>query len=423
MPSSPPASLAVTHPLIACFHCDLLQAMTPIPANTRAICRRCGSTLYAEKGATIQRTLALYVAATVLFALANVYPFLTLSMQGLSQSGHLMSSPIALWNAGMPEVAAVIAFFVVIAPAIRITAGLSVLAPLAVGIRPPWVVHGMHIMHAMKEWAMPEVYVLGVLVSYVKLAGLASAHFDVSFYAFVGMTVLLTWAQAAFEPHSVWEKVMPMPARPAPSLGERHRLVSCHACGLVGEVDTGHAYGARCRRCGAALHRRKADSLNRAAALVLAAAVFYIPANALPVMNVVFLGSGEADTILSGVITLIEYNDWPLALLIFFASVTVPLAKLLCLTYLIISVKRRSCYRPRQRTKLFRFVEGVGRWSMIDVFVVGLLTSLVQFGSLSTIEPKNGAIFFCAVVVVTIFAAISFDPRLIWDAAGENHDR
>ncbi len=163
--------------------------------------------------------------------------------------------------------------------------------------------------------------------------------------------------------------------------------------------------------------------MNRAAALVLAAAVFYIPANALPVMNITFLGSGEADTILSGVIALIEYNDWPLALLIFFASVTVPLAKLLCLTFLIISVKRRSRFRPRQRTKLYAFVEGVGRWSMIDVFVVGLLTSLVQFGSLSSIEPKDGAIFFCAVVVVTIFAAITFDPRLIWDAAGQNDDR
>lgn len=395
--------------------------MTPMPANTRAICRRCGSTLYAEKGATIQRTLALYLAAMLLFVLANVYPFLTLSMQGLSQSGHLVSSPIALWQSGMPEVAAVIAFFVVVAPAIRIAAGLAVLAPLAVGIRPPWAVHGMHIMHAMKEWSMPEVYVLGVLVSYVKLAGLASAHFDVSFYAFVLMTVVLTWAQAAFEPHAVWDRVMPMPARPAPSLNERRRLVSCHACGLVADAGGGH--GARCPRCGAALHRRKPDSLNRAAALLLAAAVFYIPANALPIMNITFLGSGEAATILGGVIELVEYNDWPLALLIFFASVTVPLAKLLCLLYLIISVKRRSRYRPRQRTKLFRFVEGVGRWSMIDVFVVGLLTSLVQFGSLSNIEPKDGAIFFCAVVVVTIFAALAFDPRLIWDAAGENNDR
>jgi paraquat-inducible protein A len=412
-----------TLPLILCHDCDLLQSRAPLPDNTRAACRRCGAVLYAEKGATIQRTLALYLAALALFLVANAYPFLTLSMQGLSQSGHLLSSPIALWHAGMPEVAAVIACFVVIAPAVRIAAGLSVLAPLAVGIRPPWIVSAMHIMQAMKEWAMPEVYVLGVLVSYVKLAGLATAHFDVSFYAFVGMTVLLTWAQAAFEPHVVWDTVMPMPARPAPSHDERRRLVGCHACGLVAELDEGHRHDNRCRRCAAALHRRKSDSLNRAAALALAAAVFYVPANALPVMKIVFLGSGEADTILSGVIYLIEANDWPLALLIFFASVTVPLAKLLCLAFLIISVKRRSRYRPRQRTKLFRFVEGVGRWSMIDVFVVGLLTSLVQFGSLSSIEPKNGAIYFCAVVVATIFAAIAFDPRLIWDAAGENHDR
>ncbi len=394
--------------------------MPQLPANTRAICPRCGSVLYADKGSTIQRTLALYLAALSLFLLANVFPFLTLSMQGLSQSGYLISSPIALWQQGMPEVAAVVAFFVIIAPAVRIVSALSVLMPLAFGVRPPWLAAAMHLMHGMKEWAMPEVFVLGVLVSYVKLAGLASAHFDVSFYAFVAMTVTLTWAQAAFEPHVVWDRLMPMPARTAPAPGERHRLVSCHACGFVGDANAGHG---RCQRCGAALHRRKPDSLNRAMALVAAAAVFYVPANALPVMNIVFLGSGEADTILSGVITLIEYGDWPLALLIFFASVTVPLAKLFCLLFLIISVKRHSRYRPRQRTQLFRFVEGVGRWSMIDVFVVGLLVSLVQFGTLSTIEPKDGAIFFCAVVVVTIFAAMAFDPRLIWDAAGENHDR
>jgi paraquat-inducible protein A len=412
---------AGTVPLIACFNCDLLQVMEPLAANTRAECARCGAVLYGEKGATIERTFALYLAAGVLFLLANAYPFLTLSMQGLVQSGYLAASAVALWRQGMPEVAIVIAFFVIIAPMVRIAAGLAVLGPLTFGYRPPWLAPAMHMMHAMKEWAMPEVFVLGVLVSYVKLAGLASAHFDVSFYAFVAMTVMLSWAQVAFEPHVVWDTLRPMSRYPPPDAAERRRLVSCHACGLI--CDIGAAEHGHCPRCGAAVHRRKRDSLNRALALVIAAAIFYVPANALPVMTIVFLGTGSPATILGGVVELIDYGDWPLAALIFFASVTVPLAKLVSLLYLILSVKSRSRFRPRQRTFLFRLVEGVGRWSMIDVFVVGLLTSLVQFGSLSVIEPGAGAVYFCGVVVVTIFAAIAFDPRLIWDAAGENDDR
>ncbi len=154
VPSSPPASLTAAHPLIACFHCDLLQAMAPIPANTQAICRRCGSTLYADRGATIQRTLALYLAALLLFALANVYPFLTLSMQGLSQSGHLMSSPIALWHAGMPEVAAVIAFFVVIAPADSNRRGA--VCPRAACRRHPPAVAGARDAHHARDEGMGD---------------------------------------------------------------------------------------------------------------------------------------------------------------------------------------------------------------------------------------------------------------------------
>lgn len=197
----------------------------------------------------------------------------------------------------------------------------------------------------------------------------------------------------------------------------RSSLLRCHACHLLSRAKPLPAgCHARCPRCGAGLHSRKPNSLARTWALTLTAYILYIPANLLPVMTVVSLGHGEADTILSGVKTLIAAGMWPLALLVFFASITVPVLKLVVLTYLLVSVQRQSRWRPRDRTVLFRLTETVGRWSMIDIFMISILVALVKLGSVATIEAGAGSIAFAAVVVITMLAALSFDPRLIWDA-------
>lgn len=196
---------------------------------------------------------------------------------------------------------------------------------------------------------------------------------------------------------------------------------TCHLLNHVGTRAKKLAAQPRCRRCGTHLHDRKPDSLTRTWALTLTAYILYVPANLLPVMTVTMSGRGQPDTIMSGVKELVVGGMWPLALLIFFASVTVPVLKLLILTYLLLSVHYRSHWRPRERTVLYRITETVGRWSMIDVFVIAILVALVKLGSLATIEAGAGAVAFAGVVVVTMFAAMSFDPRLLWDAL-ENPD-
>ena len=190
---------------------------------------------------------------------------------------------------------------------------------------------------------------------------------------------------------------------------------SCHACGMLARLPATAEHGATCPRCGAPLHRRKPMSLQRTWALVIAAAICYVPANLLPVMRVTSLGKTEADTIMSGVIYFVTSGDWPLALIIFTASVFVPLMKLGLLTFLLISIHRRSSWRPVERTRMYRLTEAIGRWSMVDIYVVTILVALVRLGNLATIEAGAGAVFFGSVVVITIFAAESFDPRLIWD--------
>ena len=197
-------------------------------------------------------------------------------------------------------------------------------------------------------------------------------------------------------------------------------LLACHACGLV-HRPSGAAHDLVCARCGAGLHSRKPNSIGRTWALLIAAYVLIVPANVLPVMQTGSLFGSETDTIMSGVVFLWESGSWLLAAILFFASIAVPGAKLLALSYLVVSVQRRTAWAQPQRTRLYRVLEFVGRWSMIDIYVAAILTALVQFGGLMSIKAGPGAIAFGAVVVLTMFAAESFDPRLIWDAGKGTH--
>ncbi|MGD9309212.1 MAG: paraquat-inducible protein A [Desulfosarcina sp.] len=200
-------------------------------------------------------------------------------------------------------------------------------------------------------------------------------------------------------------------------------LFNCHVCSLlVRRSPLTIKPDIRCPRCGVRLHFRKSNSIARTWALVIAALIFYVPANLLPVTTTTYLGSTQTDTIMSGVIYFMQTGSWGIALIIFVASIVVPIAKLLVLVVLLLSVQRGSRWRPEERTRLYRITELVGRWSMLDVFVVTVLVALVRLGYLSTVEASAGIIYFAAVVVVTMFAAMTFDPRLIWDALETNHE-
>jgi len=194
-------------------------------------------------------------------------------------------------------------------------------------------------------------------------------------------------------------------------------LATCHSCGLLARLNG--AGPAHCPRCSARLHSRKPDSLSRTWALVVLAYVLYIPANLLPILESRALLTAESNTIMSGILLFWESGSWLIAGLVFIASIVVPLTKLLALTWLLVSVQMKSRARPQQRTQLYRMVEFIGRWSMLDIYVVALTVTLVQVGTLASIEVGPGALAFGAVVVVTMIAARTFDPRLIWDAAGD----
>jgi len=205
---------------------------------------------------------------------------------------------------------------------------------------------------------------------------------------------------------------------PAPVTAASRGMMLCHACGLLARAAP-HSHDAACPRCGAHLHLRKPDSITRSWALLLTAMICYIPANLLPMMYTSSLFGSESDTIMSGVVYFWTSGEWYLALIIFIASIMVPLMKMIALMLLLVSVQMRSRWQLVQRTKLYRVVEAVGRWSMLDIYVVAIMVALVQLKALATILPGPGAIAFGAVVVLTMFAAMAFDPRLIWDPVEE----
>ena len=198
-------------------------------------------------------------------------------------------------------------------------------------------------------------------------------------------------------------------------LAHENSVCLCHTCGYVCPAEA-----TACPRCDSAVHARKPNSIVRTWAFLIAGLIFYIPANLMPVMFTTLFGSSSQNTIMSGVLEFIESGSWDIALLIFIASVVVPCLKFVVLGTLLITVQRRSRWAMRERSRLYRFIELIGYWSMLDVLVVALVAALVQFRELSTIEPRIGILFFGLVVVMTMFAAMSFDPRLIWDAEVED---
>ncbi|MBK5968831.1 MULTISPECIES: paraquat-inducible protein A [Thiorhodovibrio] len=410
--------------LFLCPECDLLQKSGPLAAGSAVHCSRCGYLLHRARANSLDRSLALTLAGLVLFAIANSFPFLSFQMQGQTTETTLSTGISSLFDQGKWEVALVVLFTSILAPGLQLLLLASVLLPLKGGRFPPWLAQLFRLFRHLLPWGMMDVFLIGILVSVVKLTEMASIVPGISLFAFVLLIFVLAAAQSSLDPDIVWSRVaLRAPVRLRLRPGET--ALGCESCDLVVPKPALREAGLKdaCPRCASALHRRKPRSLQRTWALVIAALLFYIPANVFPIMTVTSLGNAQSDTILSGVVFLLHHGMWPLALVVFVASIFVPLLKLVILVFLLVSVQLRLRWRPVDRTRLYRLTEAIGRWSMVDVYVVTILVALVHLGNLASIQAETGAVFFCAVVIITMLAAMAFDPRLIWDALGEQETR
>ncbi len=399
-----------------CHGCGLRQFVPPLAPRTLARCVRCGTVLRGHRRNTIEHALALACAALVLLGVTASATMMTVRSAGIVHQADLIAGPEELAHRGMYSLALAVVFTSLIAPLAKLAGTVYALGLLQTRHPPRHIRRVFLFVRKLTPWSMSEVLLLGAFVAYVKLQALVTITAGPALISLMVLAFVMFWLDSELDAEDVWEAMARKglgDAAPADSRGPG--ALACHSCGLVstprGEADP------RCPRCGSALHRRKPNSIARTWALVIGAAILYIPANYYPVLTVIQLGSGAPSTILGGVIELVDARQWPLAALVFAASVAIPLLKLAGLATMLLCTQLGATGWLRERTHLFAVVEFIGRWSMIDIFMESLLGALVQFGTVITIDPGMGAIAFCAVVVLTMLAAESFDPRLMWDAA------
>lgn len=423
-PAQPTAATApMTAPrLHECGDCGQMQVVPAMLPESRAVCLRCDAVLRHTRINPLMLPAALNLSALILFAVAGTLTVMSVSTAGQQRAAGLVSGPAELQVYGLWELSVVVLATTFVAPLARVLCMLTVLLGLRMA-RPPTELRAIFAwVERLRPWSMIEIYMLGLFVAYVRLSDMSKVDLGPAIYALGALMVVKVLADASLDEQAVWEAMEPPNRRrrartdtlatdAAPDTPRRWRI-GCDTCGLVSRA----APGMPCPRCGYRLHHRKPQSLQRSCAFAFAALILYIPANTYPVLTVIKLGYSYPSTILGGARELVEYGMWPLAALVFFASVAVPVLKLIGLAILLFTTYRGSTNRLRDRTILYRIVDAVGRWSMIDIFMESILVALVQFGKIATVYPGPGAIAFAAVVILTMLASHNFDPRLMWDA-------
>lgn len=403
--------------LRACGECDWLVALPPLRPGEEADCPRCGHTLVKRHYRPAQRSMALALAALLALAMALSFPFISFSVSGIGNRIELSQTATTLIGFHQPLVAIAVLLTIIVLPVIYLLGviwlqlGLLRDAPL-----PASRAMARSLTH-LHPWMMADVFIIGALVSLIKIAGMAEVTLGPSFWAFCAFALLLLLTTQSLDADWMWFSLAGEPRAPEGSrTGESaapQGLAGCPTCGLVNRLDdTGRG---QCRRCGERLRMRRPHSLQRTWALLVAAAILYIPANVYPIMTTTSLGQAMPSTIIGGVVELLHHGDWPVALVIFVASVIVPIGKLAALSWLCLVARRSSELNAETRTGLYRLTEFIGRWSMIDVFVVAILSALVQLSVVATIRPGPAALTFALSVIFTMLSAQSFDTRMIWD--------
>jgi len=426
---------ACQRPLISCHECGHLNRVANLQPGTRLLCSRCDHRLLNSRRNWNEKIIALTLTGTILFLISNLSPFIGLEVAGITQSSRLLSGVLALWGRDQWLLSALVFVTIFLFPLMELI-GFGLIMACYRGNKGRGLVRNLlRWLVFARPWNMLEIFLIGVLVTSFKLGNMAALIPGAGIYAYSALVLVLILANQQLQAWSIWQWVEPNNCflsrsppsafavtglAPGPEMHnpaeDQQRLYPCHACDAL--VDEAQVDGHRpCPRCGTRVHRRIPHSLQRTLALLVASAILYIPANTMPIMTTTTLGVSESSTILSGVQHLAHSGSWLLATVVFVASVLVPVTKMLVIGFLLWSVNRGWSRDRQQRLILYRITEQIGRWSMVDVYVVTLLVVLVQFGLLTAVEPGAATLAFASVVVLTMLAAENFDPRLIWDTS------
>lgn len=400
--------------LLPCPECDLVSQVRAPQEEEWLRCPRCHHPL-ARHARSDQLTPALAVTALMLLAMAMALPYIGFEKSGLSRTMTLLDTAGQLAAYHHPALSAVVLATIVVLPACYLLAVCWI--HLSLLFQPPlpgciWLARQLP---RVQPWMMADVFAIAALVSLIKIIGMAEVHLLWAFWAFTGYALMLLLTVSRLNTVTLWGRLLgPMayPAAMQSGLTAREQgLTGCPRCGFLQPLTQGN----RCQRCQAPAPSRKPQSSQRVWALLGAAVVCCFPAHLYPIMVTQGLGQDQPSTIIAGVMLFIEHGDWPIALIIFTASVLVPFAKILALGRLEWATRSHKPLDMTSQMRLYRLTEWIGRWSMIDVFVVAIIVALVQLGNILSIAPGPGGVAFAGVVILTMLAANSFDPRRIWD--------
>ena len=406
LPRDPPRAVAE---VIGCPDCGAIQRLPPPASRALIRCCRCDGVLERGQGRSLDAALALAAATFLLLIPANLAMFLRTDVLGVSRSSRLVSAATVMLADGWPWLALIVFLFVVLFPLLRFGLLTAVLGAVRRGPAPGWAGPAFRWANLLQTWAMPDVFLLGLTVAYARLASSIAVRLGPGAVAFILAAVLSLFVRAALDKAEIWRRIAPdlEPSRHA-------RAIACTTCDLLAPPEqAGHA----CPRCTTPLRRRKPESIGRTVALTVAALLLYVPANIYPLATLPINYKPMTYTVLQGVIELVEAKLWDLAILVFCASFLIPFLKLAGITWCVVSVLRRSRTRLVAKTRVYRVVEEIGRWSMVDPFVIGTFVPVMTYNSFIYGRAEAAALPFTAVVVLTIIGARTFDPRLMWDAA------
>ena len=378
---------------------------------------------------SIDRVFALSFAGLLLYLPAMFMPLMTLSSLGLKERGSVVDTCIGFYQNGYVIVSIITFVTAVIVPFLKLFLPFITALSLKLGQNRPFLIPAFKFHKHLEEWGMVEIYLLGILITLIKMGAIARVEFNLGFYCFIGLVLISMAVSVCIDRRLFWYLLDRSSAsedaeierlgslfHDSPKLVQTAanlNLMSCHDCGKLVKSGSGEP---DCPRCDSPLHFRTRGSLSITWALVVTSLILFFPANMLPIMQVDFLGVPDRSTILDGIIYFFKDGSIGIGLIILIASILVPLYKIIGLIIILLTIHSRKNRHLKQKSKMFRFIEFIGRWSMLDIFVVALLSVLVDFGFLTSIHTAPGATYFCLVVIATMCAAIYFDPRILWDA-------
>lgn len=407
-----PDNHSVTMQTVLCRHCDLVQEITPLTAGQEACCSRCNHTLDARHVQPILRPVLYAATALFMLLLANLFPFVSMFVAGDRHQMSFFDTSSVLFQQHHQWLALLIWLLIQAIPAFCMMA--IIYLKLGMLYKLPFRVWVARVLYMLKPWSMVDIFLMGLIISFVKLVADAEISLGASFWAFCIFCLLHLRVFQVIDQRELWSKISPAPSLSLNTTvgmgGLEQGLKLCQVC--TGMVLLQHK---NCTRCHSTVYPRQRGSIQNTIALLVAAIILYIPANLLPIMITVSFGDRIESTIISGLIIMWQDGAYPVAIIILIASVIVPVAKILVLLWLCYLTRISKAGRQRYSTQVYRVVDWIGRWSMVDVLVVAIMAALVRFDLLMTVYPGVGVIVFAAVVILTMLAALSFDPRLLWD--------